>query len=139
MRSVLLLLRTRFAVCGPLALRHIARRMGVSARLHDIAVVAGTGRDGTSLLGLKRAAAALGLEGQMLRTNYAGLLVLPKPCIAHMRSGHYEVVQRCQENRLTLGGLLKRRKDAAVFLEEWSSAVLVLQAGFAKTREGSQR
>lgn len=132
MIPVSLLVTTRFAVCGPLALQHVARCLGVRVGLKKIATLAGTDRNGTTLLGLKRAAVALGLEGQMLKTNYPGLVILPKPLIAHMRCGHYEVVQSCQESSVSMGVFLRRRRRQSAFTKEWSGVVLVLYRNFIK-------
>jgi ATP-binding cassette subfamily B protein len=122
--------------CGPLALRYVARRLGIRARFGEIARFAGTDRNGTTLAGLSRAASRLGLRPSMLRTNYAGLRTLPKPLIVHMREGHYEVLQQCGEHFVATGGLVRRRRNTCSFMREWSGVALVLQHPEISTMEG---
>jgi ABC-type bacteriocin/lantibiotic exporter with double-glycine peptidase domain len=126
MTSASLLLVSRLAVCGPLALRYVARRLGIRTDWKKIALLAGTDRRGTSLLGLKCAAIALGLQARTLRTNYPGLRILPKPLIVHMRDEHYEVVQDCEVTGVVTGGFLRRRIRRIPFIKQWSGVALVL-------------
>jgi ABC-type bacteriocin/lantibiotic exporter with double-glycine peptidase domain len=124
--AISMLLTIRLALCGPLALRYIVRRAGIKSGWKEIALLADTDRHGTTLLGLKRAATALGLQAHLLRTSYVGLQILPAPLLVHMREGHYEVLQACNQTAVVTGGILRQRTSRNIFIKQWSGVALVL-------------
>ncbi len=78
--------------CGPAALAAVCRHYRVPASEAEIARLAGTTRQGTSMLGLQAAARAKGLTAEGMRTTLGELPHVPRPCILFFHPGHFAVL-----------------------------------------------
>lgn len=94
-----LLLQTEVAECGLACLVMVAK-------YHGSALDLGAARDrisvsprGMTMLGLKRAAQALGLAPRALRIDLDGLAQLKLPCILHWNFNHFVVLTRVDDRQ----------------------------------------
>jgi len=78
--------------CGPEALKIVCEGFGIPTEIDELAELAGTDQSGTSMYGLKQAAAAKGLHAEGLQADLAYLYNAPKPVIALISGDHYVVV-----------------------------------------------
>ena len=69
--------------CGPACLLAVLRFHGGDAALAPVRALAGTDASGTSLLGLYKAAEALGFDARGAPGDYESLGSVRLPCIAH--------------------------------------------------------
>jgi ATP-binding cassette subfamily B protein len=122
------------ADCGPAALLAVLRHHGGDACLVHVRELAGTDAQGTTLLGLARAAQALGFSARGARGGYDELRAERLPCVAHLALegfSHYAVVYRMDGARVLLGdpahGLT--RMPRAAFEAAWTGNVLLVEPG----------
>ncbi|MGE5604646.1 MAG: cysteine peptidase family C39 domain-containing protein, partial [Bacteroidota bacterium] len=111
--------------CGPTCLRMIARYYGKLYSLAYLREQSYVTRDGASLLGLRDAAAAIGLEAKCVQVSLAYLekeAVLP--CIAHWDHNHFVVIYKIKNNRIYVAdpayGKIKYRQGT--FLAHWAKS-----------------
>lgn len=78
--------------CGPAALMNIFQYHGIVSTLDDIKEIAGTTDNGTSMLGLKRAAENKGLNAQGWDYTWEDFRQIVLPTIAFVNGDHYVVV-----------------------------------------------
>jgi ABC-type bacteriocin/lantibiotic exporter with double-glycine peptidase domain len=118
--------------CGPACLLSVLRFHGGDTSLPTVRSWSGTDANGTSLLGLQRAAARLGLRARGATGTYDELRKERLPCIAHVvHEGvqHYVVVYEVRGRRVRVGdpgrGLLWLQREE--FERLWiQHAVLLL-------------
>jgi len=121
--------------CGPASLLSVLRFHGGDTGLPRIRAWSGTDANGTSLLGLHRAAGTLGFEARGATGDYDALRKERLPCIAHVvheGAQHYVVVYEVRADRVKVGdpALGLRWLTRADFEHMWSQrAVLLLHAG----------
>lgn len=115
--------------CGIVALQMLLRQKGIESPLEELRAQAGTSERGTTLLGLKSAATAHGLDAQALRVSGNDLAQVPLPAIAFVDGDHYVVVS----DRRGDGGIVvldpargKLLYDDASFGKRWGGEVLVV-------------
>jgi ATP-binding cassette subfamily B protein len=113
--------------CGPRALRRAALARGGRPRLSVIRRIAGTDRRGTSLAGLARAAAALGFDAVAARADYAGAIATGAPFIAHLRVGHFVLVESVTADGVRLAGAWRSSVSRRLFERRWSGVLLALR------------
>ena len=92
--------------CGPACLLSILRSYGGDAGLTRIRELSGTDANGTTLLGLRRAALTLGFEARGATGDYDALRRETLPCVAHVilhGRPHYVVVYDALEQRVRVG------------------------------------
>ncbi len=112
--------------CGPACLAMILGYHGREVQLAEMSEHFGLGRDGVSALDLAQAAEHFGLGVKALSTSQAGIAELPLPAIAHWKSAHFVVVERCSEKWVDIvdPGIGRRRLDTLEFQESFSSLIL---------------
>src|SRR4051794_26769749 len=118
--------------CGAAALAavaiHYRRPIGLE-RLRDLT---STDRDGASLLGLLRAAEALGFSAKGVKGGFEALATIPLPAIAHVTnddgSGHFVVLHRAGKNAVVVAdparGVSRLTRDE--FCRRWTGYLLIL-------------
>ena len=123
--------------CGAAALSMILEHFDIARRdLTELTVATSTGRDGTSLLALKRVAEQRGLRSQGLRLTMDGLEGLAMPAIAHVHGHHFVVVRSVGRQVVVddpaIGRLRMRR---ATFARAWDGLVLTFGASVLEEAE----
>ena len=127
--------------CGPACLLSVLRFYGGEIGLPRLRSWCGTDANGTSLLGLQRAATTLGFEARGASGTFEQLSQEHLPCIAHVvqeKAQHYVVIFGVRGRRLEVGdpaaGLRWLTRDE--FEHMWSHrAVLLLRPGPKLLRE----
>jgi ATP-binding cassette subfamily B protein len=118
--------------CGAAALATVMlhyRRPLALQRLRDLV---GTDRSGSNLLGLLKAAEALGFSAKAVKGPYTALPQLPLPAIAHIKTaeglGHFVVLHRITTARVIVAdpahGIQELTREA--FCQRWTGYLLVL-------------
>jgi ATP-binding cassette subfamily B protein len=135
--------------CGVACLASIARHHGQRPSIARLRQHAHTGRDGTSILGLVRAAEQLGYSARGVRATADALPRAPAPSIAHVKleNGlqHFVVVERADERYVWLMDPAlgeRRREKSARFAERWTGVLLLLApaaSGGAATHDTPRR
>ena len=86
--------------CGPSCLAMIAGHYGRRPDINRIREASALGRAGVSLLGISKAAEAMGLKTVGGRLTFETLVSeAPLPCIAHWGQNHFVVVYEAKKNR----------------------------------------
>jgi len=117
--------------CGAAALATLALHHGIRRGLETLRELSATDRDGANLLGLQRAAEALGFSAKAVRTSIDVLPGVPLPAIAHVRNtegaGHFVVIHQVRRGRVVLAdpsqGLVRMQLDE--FAKQWSGHALL--------------
>jgi hypothetical protein len=78
--------------CGPAALAAVCRHYGIAATEVELAALAGTTAEGTSMWGLQQAARHKGLVADGWKLRVGELPRVPKPCILYFHAGHFAVL-----------------------------------------------
>ncbi len=114
--------------CGLAALAMIARFHGLDVTVKRLRELIDLGPEGTSLLSLGLAAAALGLDWRAVLTEFDHLAGLPLPAIAHWKDAHYLVLYALKGRKVLLAdpaiGLIKMSRR--LFERDWSRRLLLL-------------
>lgn len=115
--------------CGPTCLAIVAQHYKVQVSRQKLRELCALGRDGSSLLGISKAAEALGFKTLGGRLDFRTLVEnVSLPCIAHWSQNHFVVVHRIEKKRN--GAVLVHVADPArgliiydeaVFCEQWES------------------
>ncbi len=116
--------------CGPSCLRMVAAHYGKHFTLNYLRENSYIDREGVSLLGISKAAEAIGFDTMAaavpMKSNEesaVGLLDLPLPCIVHWEQKHFVVVHRVAEQYIWVAdpalGLRKLSHDD--FVAGWCS------------------
>jgi ATP-binding cassette, subfamily B, bacterial len=111
--------------CGPTCLRMIAKHYGRNINLQTLRDKCGIGREGVSLLGISRAAEAVGFHTRGVLLNFDELATdALLPCIIHWNQEHFVVVHKVRKNKVFVAdparGLITYPK--AEFCQQWLSA-----------------
>ncbi len=112
--------------CGPAALKMVFEHYGITGTtLAELEAATGTGPDGTSMLALKKAAEAQGLNGQGLRLPVERLDDIPMPAIAHVHGDHFVVIRSAGEELVVDDPSLGRlRMSIRTFERSWDGVLL---------------
>jgi ATP-binding cassette subfamily B protein len=90
------------ADCGAACLAMVCRRFGRRPSMFRVRSAAATTVDGTSLLGLQRGAAALGLSARAIKLSASRLSELALPAIAHWEGNHWVVLYRVDADQVRI-------------------------------------
>ncbi|MGV2828570.1 peptidase domain-containing ABC transporter [Myxosarcina sp. GI1(2024)] len=117
--------------CGAACLAIIAKYYGRTLALSRTREVVGTGSHGTTLLGLRRGAEALGFNARQVKAAselIARLNRVPLPAIIHWKENHWVVLYEQRRNKYVIADpavgvrYLKRQE----LLKNWSNGVMLL-------------
>ena len=92
-------LQQRKETCGPAALAAVCRYFHIPATEAEVARLAQTSANGTTMLGLQQAAQAKGLLAEGQERSVDELASLPRPCILYFHQGHFAVLTGIADNR----------------------------------------
>ena len=117
--------------CGAACLATVALHHGKHLRLSRIRELVGTGSSGTTLLGLRRGADAVGFHARAVRADQElldHLDTIPLPVVCHWKGNHWVVLHGRRGKWLVVAdpalGIRQLRRDE--FLQGWSNGVLLL-------------
>ena len=115
-------------MCGPIALTRVCTGLGVETTIEEIAKLAGTDETGTTMYGLFEAAQSKGLRAVGMRLNLDELKDIAKPIIAHLKSGHFVVVEKIENKEVTITDRegVNRTEQLKEFKRKWDSYVLII-------------
>ncbi len=117
--------------CGAACLATVARQYGKRLPLSRIRELVGTGQDGTTLLGLRRGADALGFQARAVRAN-AQLLerleAIPLPAICHWNGNHWVVLHGRRGRQWVIAdpAVGVRFLSREQLLQNWTNGVMLL-------------
>jgi ATP-binding cassette subfamily B protein len=97
--------------CGPRALQIGLQKLGIRADLERLRKVAGTGRRGTNLAGLEKAAAAYGIRAEGIQVNAAALRKTTPPAVAWVNGNHYLAVLEIEGDSVTVRDPNKEKEE----------------------------
>lgn len=129
-------LKTRqqdFTDCGAACLVSICRYYGLHVSISQVRSMAGTDRQGTSIMGLLEASKKLGFDARGVRGDRKSLFKIPKPALAHvvLKNGrhHYVVIYQVKRKVIQImdpaNGKLKRMTWPE-FSDIWKGILLLL-------------
>lgn len=119
--------------CGAACLSTIARQYGSKLSITYIRDIAGTDTQGTSVLGMVKAAEQLGFSAKAVRAEHAAFdQSITLPAIAHIvidqQLLHYVVIHKISKEKIIIAdpgkGLIKYKKDD--FLKIWTGILILL-------------
>jgi HlyB family type I secretion system ABC transporter len=115
--------------CGAACLGMVTRYYGKAVSLPLIRELVHTSTDGTSLLGITRGAAELGLTARALRVSRSRLEELPLPAVVHWEGNHWVVLYEVGESHVRVGdpatGVRKLPREE--FEEKWTGYAVVFE------------
>jgi predicted double-glycine peptidase len=118
------------ANCGPIALKIVCQIYGVKTTVEELARLAQTDEEGTTMYGLFQAARAKGLRAAGTRLDFEDLKRIEKPVIVFLKKRkHYVVVMNVTEKGVIIkdkDGKYKMIKERR-FKRLWDSQVLVVR------------
>ncbi len=117
--------------CGAACLGTIACYHGQQFTLSRLRELVGTGQQGTTMLGLKRGAEALGLQARAVTAHPAildRLEEVPLPAIIHWQGVHWVVLHGKKGNRYVVAdpGVGLRIVDRQTLRDGWRNGVMLL-------------
>lgn len=117
--------------CGAACVATVARQYGRNLSLARVRELVGTGSLGSTLLGLRRGADAIGFQARAVRAESDLLRHLdsvPLPAICHWKGNHWVVlhVKRRQSYLIADPAVGLRWLSEREFLEGWSNGVMLL-------------
>ncbi len=117
--------------CGAASLATIAKHYGRTFTLNRIREAIGTGQLGTSLLGLKQGAEAIGFNtraGRLTADALAQINRLPLPAIIHWQGNHWVVLYACWRRRYIVAdpAVGIRYLSRQELVAGWSNGVMLL-------------
>lgn len=117
--------------CGAAALATVSKYHGRTIAIHRIREAVGTGQTGTTLLGLRRGAEAIGFNAQAVRVSnklFEKINEIPLPAIIPWMGSHYVVFGGQQQKHYVIAdpavGL--RHLSQQELLEGWSNGIILL-------------
>ena len=127
--------------CGPACLATVLAHWGRHESLHYLRDLAGTTRTGTTLLGLYRAAQALGLKVKALEVDLERLHGLTLPVILHWEDSHYVVLAKlCRRKALIYDPATgKRWVSLQELTQHWVGKLLWLEPAEGFESNAAQR
>jgi len=90
------------AMCGPECLARVCGHHGIKTTPKEIARLAGTTAEGTTMLGLAQAAETKGLQAKGMLLGWQELREIPKPSILWTPARHYLVLEAVEGEYATL-------------------------------------
>ena len=117
--------------CGAACLASVAKHYRRTLSLNQAREAVGTGQLGTTMLGLRRGAEALGLNARAVRTSpelLARMSEVPLPAIIHWKGYHWVVLygQRGKKYIIADPGVGIRYLSKQELLEGWTDWVMLL-------------
>ncbi len=117
--------------CGAACLATAARQHGRRLPLARVRDLVGTGAEGTTLLGLRRGADAIGFHARAVRAQpdlLDRLGSVPLPLICHWQGRHWVVLHGQRGRQLVIAdpAIGLRHLSRAEFLKGWSNGVVLL-------------
>ena len=117
--------------CGAAAIATVAKHYGRIFTLGRVREAVGTGARGTTLLGLRRGAEALGFNCRQVKANdelLANIDAIPLPTIIHWKGYHWVVLYGKKKRKYVIGdpGVGIRYLTRGELLEGWRSGVMLL-------------
>jgi ATP-binding cassette subfamily B protein len=117
--------------CGAACIATVALQHGKRLRLSRIRELVGTGAGGTTLLGLRRGADAVGFRARAVRADAAlidQLQAIPLPAICHWKGNHWVVLHGRRGRSFVVAdpAVGIRRLRRSEFLKSWSNGVMLL-------------
>ena len=117
-------MQTDAMTCGPSCLRILAAYYGKKFSLADLVQISHTDREGSSLLGLSKAAEIIGFRTMGVKIPFSKLEEdVTLPCVAHWNQNHFIVIYKIKKGKVYVSdpahGLLVYSK--ADFLKAWVS------------------
>jgi ABC-type bacteriocin/lantibiotic exporter with double-glycine peptidase domain len=108
--------------CGAACVATLCRHFGHNVSLPAIRAAVGTGLDGTSLRGILRGGAEIGIEFRAIKSSPDRLPFLPKPLILHWGGYHWVVLHELRNGKARLAdpALGLRTVTQAQLAAEWS-------------------
>lgn len=109
--------------CGPTCLQMVSKHYGKVINIDKIRGLSDIGKTGVSLLGISRAAEALGIRAQAGKASFEAIATRSMlPCIVHWRKNHFVVVYKVSRSRVYVSdpasGLVSYTYDE--FIENWA-------------------
>jgi hypothetical protein len=113
--------------CGVVCLQMVLCQRKIATKVEELRAAAGTRPGGTSLLGLKQAAEAKGLQASVWRLSWQDLLRAPLPAVAFSDGHHFVVLEEIDANGGVIAldparGRLRYRDNS--FIRHWRGEVL---------------
>lgn len=135
-----LVLQTELAECGLACLVMVAGHHGARLDLAAARAIVSVSARGSTLLDLKRAATALGLEPRAWRLEPPALAQVRLPCVLHWNFDHFVVLERLEPHGATIldPGAGVRRIDHETLSRYFTGVVLEL-APTARLLEHARR
>ncbi|WP_338462732.1 peptidase domain-containing ABC transporter [Synechococcus elongatus IITB7] len=117
--------------CGAACIATVAKYYGRSFSLNRVREIVGTGSRGTSLLGLRRGAEALGFNARQVRASLElidHLKEAPLPAIIHWKGYHWVTLYGQKGKRYVIAdpGVGIRYIDRQELVTSWSNGVMLL-------------
>ncbi len=117
--------------CGAACLAIVAKHHRKNFSLNRVRESVGTGKQGTTLLGLRRGAESLGFNARSVKASAAVLQrmdEMPLPAIIHWKGYHYVVLYGKRRKRYVISDPASgvRHLTQAELTEGWSSGMLLL-------------
>ncbi len=117
--------------CGAACLATIAKQYGRNFAIGRVRSAVGTGMQGTTLLGLRRGAEALGFNARPVQATpelIDNLDAAPLPAIIHWRGNHWVVLYGQKGKKYTIGdpGAGIRQITYQELITNWSNGILLL-------------
>lgn len=116
--------------CGAAALATVSKYHGRTIAIHRIREAVGTGQTGTTLLGLRRGAEALGFNAQTVRVSpkiFEKINEIPLPAIIPWRGSHYVVFWGQQRKHYAIAdpAIGLRQLSQQELLAGWNNGVIL--------------
>ena len=117
-------MQTDAMTCGPTCLRMISAYYGKNYTLSELVQITQTNREGSSMLGISKAAEKLGFRTLCAKIPFNQIVEeVPMPCIAHWNQSHFVVVYKVAKGKVYVAdpahGLLVYTKEE--FCKSWVS------------------
>ncbi len=121
-------LQQKSNTCGPAALSYLFNMYGLMVDEDQIAQLANTNSQGTSLKDLIDCAKKYGFKAWGEQQNLQGLIECPKPVIAHINNSHFVTVEKISETNIILFDPLfgRMRMSLQMFESIWSGYVAII-------------
>ena len=122
--------------CGAACLASISAHYRLRIPIAKIRQYAGTGKNGTNVMGLLEAAEKLGFEAKGVRGDKESLARIPKPAIAHLclanKLHHFVVIYRVSAKGITImdpGTGKMSTWGTEAFQREWTGILVIMLPG----------
>ena len=117
--------------CGAAAIATVAKHHGRTFAVSRVRAAVGTGARGTTLLGLRRGAEALGFNCRQVKADdsiFDNLNALPLPAIIHWKGYHWVVLYGKKRKKYVIAdpGVGIRYLSQRELLEGWRNGVMLL-------------